>query len=746
LILEKIIINREDSMLGQIKNRDLRLRKFIFLMIGFLSVYFVLVGIKNSASNRVKANGTNYFIDCNDGNDTYTGTSMVVATDNTGPWKTLDKVKNADITAGSTISLKRGCTWDEQLYINKNGTAVDPITIKDYGTGNLPMLSLKAGTVKNATVITDLVYINGEYITLKNIHLKGIEENVETAGVCAGARKGDLKGIDLSSSSYINLTNNTIEGFSTGIFINSASHHNKILNTNFINNSMMSVLTGTPSDDMGATAVSINGNSNQAAYNTISGSDACSVDYQKLGVAFEVSGTNNIVSYNKSIDNLGFVKIDKSTALENVFAYNLIRSNIDKASFININAGLQSRFYNNTVYLGAVMSKGVNCTNCGADVLTLKNNIIWAEGRVGDSNVAFNERDNIYWRLDGVPQYNFQKSASQEVSDNINRANPEFVNLAGFNFHISETSPAKDPVSGQTDAYNSNFFTDLDGKSVPLGSNRDIGAYEVMPTITPSPTPILTLTPTVTVSPTMIPSPSITPGVTLTITPTPMITSTPTATSTPMPTVIVTSTPAPVSIATPTPAPMSQVLGVISTPSPVKTSIPAIKKTTSSSTNTLAQISKPTTTPTSQPTTTPSTTTAPSPTDTAKLIFDFDSGKVFDTKKPAFSGKATPNMDIEVEISPSDKKVRVKSDTKGDWLVMMSDELAEGDYKASAFIIKADGTRGQEFGPIQFKIDVQDEVKKDKNLNNMIIGIGSAVLACVILGIILTNKRFLRKK
>ncbi len=63
------------------------------------------------------------------GNDSNPGDSE------TSPWKTLAKVSSSDFPAGSTIYLKRGQTWNEQLKLPSSG-----VTIVAYGTGDLPMI------------------------------------------------------------------------------------------------------------------------------------------------------------------------------------------------------------------------------------------------------------------------------------------------------------------------------------------------------------------------------------------------------------------------------------------------------------------------------------------------------------------------------------------------------------------------------------------------------------------------------
>jgi hypothetical protein len=70
----------------------------------------------------------NYFVDAVYGNDSNSGTQS-------SPWQSLHKVSTATLPSGSTIFLKRGTVWNEQLTIPSSG-----ITIDAYGTGALPII------------------------------------------------------------------------------------------------------------------------------------------------------------------------------------------------------------------------------------------------------------------------------------------------------------------------------------------------------------------------------------------------------------------------------------------------------------------------------------------------------------------------------------------------------------------------------------------------------------------------------
>ena len=70
-----------------------------------------------------------FYVDAVNGMDSNTGTNS------SNPWQSLAKVSASSVPFGSTIYLKRGGVWYEQLTIPSSG-----ITIDSYGTGTLPRI------------------------------------------------------------------------------------------------------------------------------------------------------------------------------------------------------------------------------------------------------------------------------------------------------------------------------------------------------------------------------------------------------------------------------------------------------------------------------------------------------------------------------------------------------------------------------------------------------------------------------
>ncbi|MDP3455950.1 carbohydrate binding domain-containing protein [Methyloversatilis sp.] len=77
------------------------------------------------------AYATTYYVDNAIGADTNSGTTPTTS-GNSGPWKSLARVKTAPLSPGDTILLKCGQRWAETLGVGQSGTETAPITITSY--------------------------------------------------------------------------------------------------------------------------------------------------------------------------------------------------------------------------------------------------------------------------------------------------------------------------------------------------------------------------------------------------------------------------------------------------------------------------------------------------------------------------------------------------------------------------------------------------------------------------------------
>lgn len=411
--------------------------------------------------------GKTYYIDCDNGNDANAGNSLSKA------WKTLDKANSSTLKPGEWLLLKRGCSWTGPLEISWSGKAAQPITVGAYGAGDAPI-------IKNAQYN---VVISGSYLFVENLNTLA---NVTTRDPgCDNQPVGYTIGYRFeSTASYVTLRNAGAQGHSHAVKILAGSNHNRIVNNSFYKNTMMLTLDkDNPSNDSGAAAIVLEGDDNEIGYNRIEGHDACSYDFERDGSAVELyGGQRNIIHHNVAINNNTFTELGQSRTADNTFAYNLVTANMRDSHFL-VSRGAGSgrgpvkatKAFNNTVYLTDQTSMGVNCDgNCGKDILLLKNNIIWSEGKIGYIDTQSDEGNNIFWKADGNPGVFFPNP--QDMSPTSRKANPLFMNAAEGDFRLKKGSPAID--AGINITSNMGTTSDLAGVLLPKGNAVDIGAYE----------------------------------------------------------------------------------------------------------------------------------------------------------------------------------------------------------------------------------------------------------------------------
>lgn len=431
--------------------------------------------------------GTTYYVDCAAGTDTNNGAAPTTA------WKSLAKASSAPLNPGDGIVLKQGCNFAGPLTVSRSGTASSNIIVASYGTGAAPVITRNTNGAD--------VSLTGSYITVRDLNLLATAPQTDqTGGVCNGSPIGFVLGVSIESgASYNTVRNITASGHYAAVYARSGSHHNKILNNTLTNNIMMSTLdTTNTNNDAGAFGVLVHGDDNEVANNQIDGNDACSYDYGRDGAAIEVyGGQRNVIRHNKANNNIAFIELGNSRSLDNTVAYNVATSNLNKSNFLLTRGGngdvfgpvTGTKVFNNTAYLTGPSSQGVVCySGCSSTVLTMKNNIMWANWKALYADAAFNESNNIYWKTGGSPLV--QNAGGSTVSSTSKKVDPLFVNITGGDFHLKSGSPAID--AGTSESVTAGFNKDLENKNVPSGTAVDMGAYEFTVNVTdptPAPTP-----------------------------------------------------------------------------------------------------------------------------------------------------------------------------------------------------------------------------------------------------------------
>ncbi len=483
------------------------------------------------------AAGTSYYVDCSGGNDSNLGVQPTQA------WQSLGRANTATLLPGDSLLLKRGCTWTGSLTLKWSGTATAPILVSAYGSGPLP-------AIKNGH---EQVAVTGSYAIIDSLAVLADSFGYDSG--CNNAPTGYLTGVRFfAGATYDILRNSTATSLEYGTTVETGANHIKILNNVFQNNN---VKDPNPASDAGGVAIVLSGDDNEVGFNAISGSDICSEQNGRDGAAIEIyGGHRNTMHHNIAVNNDNFTELGKAGSSDNTYAYNTVRASGATANFlVTRGAGdtthgptYRTKIYNNTVYLSGAQSYAIQCTGgCSPDILTFKNNIVWAEDRIGYADAAFDESNNIYWSSTGAPT-----TVWFPISTSSRKIDPQLMNVATGDFHLRSNSPAID--TGTMESVNAGYTTDIDNNPVPQGAGVDIGADEFVTSslvpATPTPAPA---------TPTLVPA---------TPTPAPATPTPAPATPTPAP---ATPTPAP---ATPTPAPATPVTKAPPSPTAVPGTTP----------------------------------------------------------------------------------------------------------------------------------------------------------------------------
>lgn len=121
--------------------------------------------INNVTETTAAANGTIYYVDAENGNDSNTGTSKEQS------WKTLEKVNANEFQPGDQVKFKSGGIWEGVFEPKGSGEKGAPIIYTSYGDGPKPAF---VGEESAPYVIK---IFNQEYVELHNLD---ISANYET--------------------------------------------------------------------------------------------------------------------------------------------------------------------------------------------------------------------------------------------------------------------------------------------------------------------------------------------------------------------------------------------------------------------------------------------------------------------------------------------------------------------------------------------------------------------------------------
>lgn len=356
-----------------------------------------------------------------------------------------------------------------------NGTAQAPIVISNYGTGPLPIV--RNGGFQNFK-------ITGSFLVLDGLESANDPRQVTTCGQPIG----EYYGFHFNFGAHDNTLMNSVSRNSTaGVHLGLYSRNTTVIDSLFENNNVLETFgTGPyPGDDLGAWGILVHSNGNEIARNTFrSNAAVCTWPGAWLmSNSIELyEASDNQIHHNRSYGDRVFSELGSGPTIKsanNVFAYNLFQSAQPSSRFV-VTRGAGDASYgpvsatsvvHNTTYQTGVDSQAVICMlGCSTQVLDLRANVLWAEGKILFADAPPALGPNVAWSADRDPSF-------QAANTNLGSflvADPRFTAAGSGDFGLGSDSPALETGFTATHAYG----TDLMGVSVPQNVLADIGAFE----------------------------------------------------------------------------------------------------------------------------------------------------------------------------------------------------------------------------------------------------------------------------
>lgn len=520
----------------------------------------------------VNAQDSNYYVSPS-GNDSNACTI-------TQPCKTIQKVASF-IKAGETVYIREG-VYNEKVTPAYSGSDGNFITYSAYPGENVIIdgTNIKLNYIDGLFFINQKNYIKIQNITVRNspnigIYIAGTylprvyAHNIQLSGVNVlnsreAAIKANLVNTILIENSY------TKESGSSGIGIwnslNAVIDNNKVVNARNLplpygheecitisNVSNFEVKNNEVyfenfNNYLGAVGIDIKNSSFDGSvhHNYVHSfyqDGAIYLDAWEAGLNGSQS-LHDVNIYSNRIEHAGGISVgsERGGTVENVSIYNNIV--IDSSwSGIALHEGggnglrKNINIFHNTVFRSIGNGgAGIYIATSNIEGIVIRNNVVSFDPKwVGQITAKYPESVNKI-TADRNLTWGRQECANDapdcvELVDGTLRADPKFVDTYKLDLHLQPGSLAID--TGITLPLIEN---DFDGTSRPQGNYYDMGAYENIVIVTPTPIPTLTFTPTLTSTATATATFTSTPTKTPTKTATPTYTFTNTATLTNTPT------------------------------------------------------------------------------------------------------------------------------------------------------------------------------------------------------------------
>lgn len=405
---------------------------------------------------------TAYYVDGVSGNDALAGTSTTTA------WRTIAKLNSRTFGPGDTINLKRGSVFSGTvLTIQQDGTSGAPITVRNYGSGNLPV-------VKNPNQLYALE-VKGDWVTVDGVSL---QDTTKIASWPAGYADS---GAILVRSGADNVTVKNSEFTNVGLGVKTYGLGTTITGNNFHD----LVIAYTDSfQSYGAVGVSLNNSNAVVSYNTFTNCRSTNTPYGADGGAVEIEGLSfnkdNIwIHHNKSSGSQGFLEVTETASSNVTLSYNISDDYQQFVAFDTTTVPSNFKVEHNTI----IRTRTANAVNLFAvfyyrevvatpndSWLSIRNNVFYSpaakvlKGTYTYTDYNFPHDHNLYF-FNGADPVGYPLGEGDIVAD------PKFTS----NFSDLRLTASSAAINA---GLNLGYTLDFANASVPFGGTPDLGAYE----------------------------------------------------------------------------------------------------------------------------------------------------------------------------------------------------------------------------------------------------------------------------
>lgn len=458
-------------------------------------IYIVCLGMnsflactdKNDDDNDIdpSISSFSYYIDSENGNDTYAGMSVDSA------WKSLSKIEEIALLPGDTVKFKRGSSFQGTLYINDSGVDNNYIVLTSYGDTSDQAPSF-TNTVfnPNSDQYGNCIRLTGDYIIVENLYFE--HTVAELRGNLGFTTMWELGAIYIDkTASHCIVRNNEI--FDCGVGIKSYGPY-ALITQNYIHDCNRILKEWS----WGPLAIWLGGDYQEVSYNTVINYSAVDsrINWGPNGYGNGADGgvieiddgrvpkSHIEIHHNYTRDNQGFIEVTWSDLVQNPpYTDFSIHHNVsdDYQQFIALWTGSGCRIENNTV-----IRRKKNVCDWGVFNLTqydgknyVRNNLVIVEedieifpgGSQKTSHANSIISNNLFFAASGDLNIGMEGPGANSIN-----SEPLLLNYQGAqgpdDFQLTASSPAVN--SGLDLGYN----LDFNGSSIPKAGSQDIGAFE----------------------------------------------------------------------------------------------------------------------------------------------------------------------------------------------------------------------------------------------------------------------------